>query len=53
MRSEQDYANLVSFYGVRRTDTRFWPLSDKLYAHYQKTFPSEAGLFDLNRYENR
>ncbi len=53
MRSAADYANLVSRYGVRRTDSKFWPLSDKLHAHYQKYYPREAGLFDLNRYENR
>jgi hypothetical protein len=53
MRSEADYANLVSRYGVRRTQKTFWPMSDSLNAHYKKEFPVEAGLFDLNRYENR
>ncbi len=53
MRSAADYANLVSRYGVRRTASTFWPLSDSLHAHYQKTYPREAALFDLNRYENR
>jgi hypothetical protein len=53
MRSAADYANLVSRYGVRRTDSKFWPQSDTLHAHYQKYYPREAGLFDLNRYENR
>jgi len=53
MRSEADYADLVSRYGVRRTEAGFWPLSDKLRAHYQSYYPQEAGLFDLNRYENR
>jgi hypothetical protein len=53
MRSAADYANLVSRYGVRRTDSTFWPLSDTLHAHYQKYYPREAGIFDLNRYENR
>jgi hypothetical protein len=53
MRSAVDYAALVSRYGVRRTDSRFWPLSDALYTRYQQDYPREAGLFDLNRYENR
>jgi hypothetical protein len=54
MRSEDDYAELVSEYGVRRTNlSSFWPLSDKLNAHYLENSPIEAGLFDLNRYENR
>ena len=54
MRNEADYAQLVSQYGVRRTNTSsFWPLSDKLNAHYLDHSPIEAGLFDLNRYDNR
>jgi hypothetical protein len=53
MRNEEDYALLVSTYGVRRNQKTFWPLSDKFHAYYQKHFPIEAGLFDLNRYENR
>jgi hypothetical protein len=53
MRSEQDYANLVSFYGVRRTQPEFWSQADTFNAHYKNTFPRESGLFDLNRYENR
>ncbi|MCB1706171.1 MAG: fatty acid cis/trans isomerase [Halioglobus sp.] len=53
MRNETDYASLVSFYGIRRNQEAFWPLSDKFHSHYQKTFPREAGLFDLNRYQNR
>lgn len=53
MRSEADYANLVSRYGVRRNQATFWPMSDKLNAHYLEQYPIQAGLFDLNRYENR
>ncbi len=53
LRSEQDYAGLVSRYGVRRNAPWFWRLSDKFHAYYKKHYPTEAGLFDLNRYENR
>jgi hypothetical protein len=53
MGSEADYSRLVTDYGVRRTDDRFWPMSDRLHAHYREAYPREAGLFDLNRYENR
>jgi len=53
MGSEADYAELVSAYGIRRTDYRFWPMSDRLHARYGELAPREAGLFDLNRYENR
>jgi hypothetical protein len=53
LRSEQDYARLLQRYGVRRTDSRFWQLSDSLHQQYREIAPVEAGLFDLNRYENR
>jgi hypothetical protein len=53
LRSEEDYADLVSRYGVRRNADWFWRLSDKFYEHYKAHYPREAGLFDLNRYENR
>ena len=51
--SEDDYRALVDRYGVRRTAPWFWKLSDDLNAHYRESHPDEAGLFDLNRYENR
>lgn len=51
--SDADYAALVSRYGVRRSAPWFWSLSDKLRARYAQERPLEAGLFDLNRYENR
>ena len=53
MTSEEDYASLVSRYGVRRNANWFWRLSDKFYEYNKKHYPREAGLFDLNRYENR
>ncbi|MGB1142666.1 MAG: fatty acid cis/trans isomerase, partial [Halioglobus sp.] len=51
--TEEDYARLVSRYGVRRTAPWFWRVSDQLNAYNRANFPREAGLFDLNRYENR
>ncbi len=53
MQDEQDYASLVTAYGVRRTSPDFWQLSDTLLEHYRQIEPTSAGLFDLNRYENR
>jgi hypothetical protein len=53
LRTERDYAALVSRYGVRRNATWFWRLSDDMHTAYQRREPIEAGLFDLNRYENR
>jgi len=53
IRTEADYARLVTDYGIRRTDPRFWTVSDGMHARYEADSPREAGLFDLNRYENR
>jgi len=47
------YNALVELYGVRRTNPRFWQVSDWFYAKYQHDEPVMAGLFDLNRYKNR
>ncbi|MCB1676197.1 MAG: fatty acid cis/trans isomerase [Halioglobus sp.] len=53
LRTERDYAALVSRYGVRRNAPWFWKVSDKFHRNYAQEQPLEAGLFDLNRYENR
>lgn len=50
---EAAYAKLMDRFGIRRTDPRFWPHSDALLAGYRRSAPVEAGVFDLNRYENR
>jgi hypothetical protein len=51
--SDADYTRLVERYGVRRTAPWFWKLSDEFIADYRAAHPVEAGLFDLNRYQNR
>jgi hypothetical protein len=53
MQSAADYVALVDQFGVRRTAPWFWKLSDTFSAQYRAAYPAEAGLFDLNRYENR
>ena len=53
MKSEADYGALIDRYGTRRNATWFWRLSDKFHEYYRRHYPIEAGLFDLNRYENR
>jgi hypothetical protein len=53
LKNEADYAALMSRYGVRRTDARFWAHSDSLHAAYRSSAPIEAGIFDYSRYENR
>jgi len=50
---EADYRALAGRYGVRRTDPRFWSMSDALNQAYRRWAPRDAGLFDYNRFENR
>jgi hypothetical protein len=47
------YTDLTMRFAVRRTNPQFWAHSDTLHAAYRQGFPVEAGLFDLNRFENR
>ncbi len=51
--SNGDYTKLVERFGVRRTAPWFWRVSDAFVAEYRRNHPVEAGLFDLNRYQNR
>jgi hypothetical protein len=51
--SEADYDALLTRFGIRRTDDRFWAHSDALADAYRRWAPKEAGLFDYNRFENR
>jgi len=51
--TEEDYQKLLDLYGVRRTSSQFWALSDRFHDAYQQREPLEAGLFDYNRLENR
>jgi hypothetical protein len=51
--SEVDAAGLSERFGVRRTNAGFWDYSDFFNRRYRRKYPITAGLFDLNRYENR
>lgn len=53
LRSDSAYSALVDRYGVRRTSDKFWPYLDWLHQEFQAIDPMEAGLLDLNRFENR
>ncbi len=48
-----DYEKFVARYGLRRTDPKFWAVSDWFNDKYARDQPVLSGLFDLNRYENR
>jgi hypothetical protein len=43
---------VVDRWGVRRTSARFWQTIDWFTADFRRRDPVEAGLFDLQRYEN-
>lgn len=47
------YTALVDQYGVRRTAPWFWKVSDTLHEEHRQEQPIAAGIFDLNRYQNR
>jgi len=51
--SRAEYERFVSLYGVRRTNQKFWEIADWFQDQYLREKPVYAGLFDLNRYENR
>ncbi len=52
LNSQDDYLRFAERFGVRRTNPDFWEISDAIFADYQKSRPIEAGILDLNRYEN-
>jgi hypothetical protein len=53
LRSEADYSKLLDRFGVRRTDPRFWSVSDQVLADYQNAEAISHGVLDYSRYENR
>ena len=53
LKTESDYSELLDNFGVRRTNERFWRVSDELLEKRRKMAPLAAGIFDFNRLENR
>lgn len=51
--NEADLVRLVERFGVRRTDLRFWSLSDSVHAEWRRIAPHEAAILDYSRLENR
>ncbi len=47
-----EFEQFVTAYGVRRTSPNFWAASDWFNNYFTRMNPNEAGLLDLNRYEN-
>jgi hypothetical protein len=51
--SQNDYAQLMNRFGIRRTNENFWPFSDAMH-NAMKTYEGiNYGLLDYNRLENR
>ena len=47
-----DLARLVDRFGVRRTDPRFWSVSDAILAEYRRRSPGDAAVLDYSRLGN-
>ena len=47
------YEQLLDKYGIRRTNPKFWKVSDEIHAIHKNNNNIEYGLFDYNRLENR
>ena len=43
---------VVEQWGIRRTHPQFWQYFHDLSAHIRERKPLEAGVLDMNRYEN-
>lgn len=53
LQTEADYSALLDRFGVRRTDARFWSVSDQVLAEYRRSEPLTFGILDYSRYDNR
>jgi hypothetical protein len=51
--SFERYDALIEKFGIRRSNPRFWQSADWFNAKYRHDQPVQAGVFDLNRYQNR
>lgn len=52
VRSAADFEAFVDRFGVRRTSPRLWTTFDWIHDDFRRRQPTQAGLFDLNRYGN-
>ncbi len=52
IRSQTGYLELVNRYGIRRTHGEFWSLFDRIQAALMAQDILQAGLLDLNRYDD-
>ncbi|ART79042.1 fatty acid cis/trans isomerase [Oceanisphaera avium] len=52
MTDEQEIHKVADRYGIRRTHPNFWFYFHDMHTFMQETAPIEAGILDMNRYEN-
>jgi len=52
VRDAKAFERLVDRWGIRRTHPQFWEYFHDLTAHIRETQPLEAGVLDMNRYQN-
>jgi hypothetical protein len=53
MKDESDYAELVSDFGIRRTNPEFWRHSDRFQEAFSRGAGIQGGILDFARLENR
>ncbi|HET7538250.1 MAG TPA: fatty acid cis/trans isomerase [Polyangiaceae bacterium] len=53
IRNRDDYERFTARFGVRRTNPAFWKTADWFNAQALREQPERAGIFDLNRYQDR
>jgi len=53
IKTRDDYERFTARFGVRRTNASFWQISDWFAAQALREQPERAGIFDLNRYQDR
>ena len=49
---EAGLLRLVERFGVRRTDPRFWQVSDAIHAAWRRQAPGEAAVLDYSRLDD-
>ncbi|MDT4791195.1 Fatty acid cis/trans isomerase (CTI) [compost metagenome] len=52
VREQADFDRVVERWGIRRSHPQFWFYFHDLDAYLRETEPVEAGVLDMNRYEN-
>jgi hypothetical protein len=52
LKSLEDLGPLTDRFGIRRTDPRFWSVSDRIHIDYHQNQPTEFGILDYSRLDN-